>query len=98
MPIQLSKRRECGGTWVVDLDLGRSPTDAELTSLAQRYGGRCRQFQQLIWLDLPSGRITASLRLSRLTIRLGDKTLEAAIIADLQQLAEDAVAACGIDV
>ncbi|BCX12765.1 MAG: hypothetical protein KatS3mg067_1703 [Thermosynechococcus sp.] len=98
MPIELSQRRECGGTWVVDVNLGRSPTAAELTALAQRYGGRCRQFQQLIWLDLPSGRITASLRLSRLTIRLGDKTLEAAIIADLQQLAEDTGVACGMDV
>ncbi|BAC08101.1 hypothetical protein [Thermosynechococcus vestitus] len=98
MSIQLSKRRECGGTWVVDVDLGRSPTAEELATLAQRYGGRCRQFQQLVWLDLPSGRITASLRLSRLTMRLGDKTLEAAIIADLQQLAEGAVVTCGMDV
>lgn len=97
MPIQLSKRRECGGTWVVDVDLGRSPTEKELATLAQRYGGHCRQFQQLVWLDLPSGRITASLRLSRLTIRLGDKALEAAIIADLQQLAEGAMATCAID-
>ncbi|WNC86888.1 hypothetical protein RHP47_00835 [Thermosynechococcus sp. QKsg1] len=97
MPIQLSKRRECGGTWVVDVDLGRSPTNEELTTLAQRYGGRCRQFQQLVWLDLPSGRITASLRLSRLTIRLGDKTLEAAMITELQQLVEGSVPACTVD-
>ncbi len=97
MPIQLSKRRECGGTWVVDVDLGRSPTEKELTTLAQRYGGRCRQFQQLVWLDLPSGRITASLRLSRLTIRLGDKTLEAMIIAELQQLVEGSVPAGAVD-
>lgn len=97
MPIQLSKRRECGGTWVVDVDLGRSPTEKELATLAQRYGGRCRQFQQLVWLDLPSGRITASLRLSRLTIRLGDKTLEAMIIAELQQLVEGSVPAGAVD-
>ncbi|MDR7898931.1 MULTISPECIES: hypothetical protein [unclassified Thermosynechococcus] len=97
MPIQLSKRRECGGTWVVDVDLGRSPTNEELTTLAQRHGGRCRQFQQLVWLDFPSGRITASLRLSRLTIRLGDNALEAAIIAELQQLAAASVPACAMD-
>lgn len=97
MPVQISKRRECGGTWVVDVDLGRSPTSEELTTFAQRYGGRYRQFQQLVWLDLPSGRITASLRLSRLTIRLGDKALEAAIIAELQQLVEASVPACAVD-
>ena len=97
MPVQISKRRECGGTWVVDVDLGRSPTSEELTTLAQRHGGRCRQFQQLVWLDLPSGRITASLRLSRLTIRLAYKTLEAAIIAELQQLVEESMLACAVD-
>ncbi|MFN4067509.1 MAG: hypothetical protein ACK4K5_09895 [Thermosynechococcus sp.] len=97
MSLQLSKRRECGGIWVVDVDLGRSPTSEELTTLAQRYGGRCRQFQQLVWLDLPSGRITASLRLSRLTIRLEDKTLEAAIIAELQQLVAATGPACAVD-
>ncbi|MFN4278819.1 hypothetical protein [Thermosynechococcus sp.] len=97
MSLQLSKRRECGGIWVVDVDLGRSPTAEELTTLAQRYGGRCRRFQQLVWLDLPSGRITASLRLSRLTIRLRDKTLEAAIIAELQQLVERSVPADAVD-
>ncbi|URR34907.1 hypothetical protein NBE99_09690 [Thermosynechococcus sp. HN-54] len=83
---------------MVDVDLGRSPTEKELATLAQRHGGRCRQFQQLVWLDLPSGRITASLRLSRLTIRLGDKAIEAAIIADLQQLAEGSVPTFAMDV
>lgn len=85
MPIQISRRRECGGSWVTDVSLNQLLTYGELAALAERYGGRCRQFYQLAWLDFPGGRITASLRLPRLTIRMENKGLEAAILADLQQ-------------
>ncbi|MFS8894327.1 hypothetical protein [Synechococcus sp. O70.1] len=87
MQVRVLKRRECGAGWATDLLLPRCLTWPEVEKLAKEMGGTCRCFQgQLVWLDLPAGRITASLRLPRLTMRLYDAAVEAQILSSLQQL------------
>jgi hypothetical protein len=89
MQVRILRRRECGAGWATDLLLPRCLAWSEVEALAQEWGAACRCFQgQLVWLDLPSGRITASLRVPRLTLRLHDANAEAQILNRLQQLAK----------
>jgi hypothetical protein len=89
MQVRILRRRECGTGWATDLLLPRCLSWPEVEALAQEWGAACRCFQgQLVWLDLPSGRITASLRVPRLTLRLHDANAEAQILNRLQQLAK----------
>ncbi|MFS8803054.1 hypothetical protein NW868_12560 [Synechococcus sp. R60.2] len=89
MQVRILRRRECGAGWATDLLLPRCLAWSEVEVLAQEWRAACRCFQgQLVWLDLPSGRITASLRVPRLTLRLHDANAEAQILNRLQQLAK----------
>ncbi|MFS8889615.1 hypothetical protein [Synechococcus sp. R55.2] len=89
MQVRVLRRRERGAGWATDLLLPRCLAWSEVEALAQEWGAACRCFQgQLVWLDLPSGRITASLRVPRLTLRLHDANAEAQILNRLQQLAK----------
>lgn len=87
MQVRILRRRECGTGWATDLLLPRCLSWPEVEELAREIGATCRCFQkQLVWLDLPAGRITASLRVPRLTLRLYDAAVEAQILNHLQQL------------
>ena len=89
MSVRVLRRRECGTGWATDLLLPRCLSWPEVEKLAQEIGATCRCFQkQLVWLDLPSGRITASLRVPRLTLRLYDAAAEAQILKQVCRLAE----------
>ena len=89
MSVRVLRRRECGAGWATDLLLPRCLSWPEVEELAQEIGATCRCFQkQLVWLDLPSGRITASLRVPRLTLRLYDAAVEAQILKQVCRLAE----------
>ncbi len=89
MSVRVLRRRECGAGWATDLLLPRCLSLPEVEELAQEIGATCRCFQkQLVWLDLPAGRITASLRVPRLTLRLYDAAVEAQILKQVCRLAE----------
>jgi len=91
MQVRILKRRECGAGWATDLLLPRCLSWPEVERLAQEVGGRCRCFhKQLVWLDLPAGRITASLRVPRLTLRLYDAAVEVQVLERLRRLVESA--------
>lgn len=89
MQVRILRRRECGRGWATDLLLPRCLSWPEVEELAREIGATCRCFQkQLVWLDLPAGRITASLRVPRLTLRLYDAAVEAQLLKQVCRLAE----------
>lgn len=93
MQVRILRRRECGRGWATDLLLPRCLSWPEVEELAQEIGATCRCFQkQLVWLDLPAGRITASLRVPRLTLRLYDAAVEAQILEQLRRWLDSAAA------
>ncbi len=93
MQVRILRRRECGTGWATDLLLPRCLSWSEVEKLARELGATCRCFQkQLVWLDLPAGRITASLRVPRLTLRLYDAAVEAQILERLRHWLDAAAA------
>ncbi|MEN9206442.1 MAG: hypothetical protein Q6K70_11605 [Thermostichales cyanobacterium DRC_bins_46] len=84
--LQILKRRECGLGWATDVLLPRCLRAEELRQLALAHQGGYRQFGNLVWIDVPGGRITASLVACRLTMRLGSAAAEEAFRESLIQV------------
>jgi len=86
MKITQTKRRECTQGIKLDLHFEEALKREQIQELCQKLKANCRNFGELVFIELDGARIIASSTAKFLTLRCDDQTTRDLIIGFLEEL------------